>query len=187
MILKKISKPNRPILVWERIKLLVFDCDGVLTDGRIIYDSAGNEAKNFDAHDGMGFLLLRQTSILSAVITGRNSSLLERRCKDLKIGHLYQGVSDKLQCLTRLLEELQLDFANVLYMGDDWNDLQAMFNAAISVCPADAPSNIRQLADHVTTLPGGRGAVRECIEYVLHNQGIYEQAVLSYLNQGQTP
>ena len=181
-MLKKISKPYKPKLNWDRIQLLVFDCDGVLTEGKIIYDSAGNEAKNFDAHDGMGFLLLRQTELRTAVITGRKSSVLERRCQDLKINFLFQGIPDKLQCLKDLLAEQKLDFSNVLYMGDDWNDIPAMFNAAISVCPADAALNIRQLADHVTSNSGGRGAVRECIEYVLVNRGIYEQAVAAYLN-----
>lgn len=184
MILKKISKPIKPAVKWDRIELLVFDCDGVLTDGRIIYNSAGQEAKNFDAHDGMGFLLLHQTKLRSAVITGRNSPLLERRCQDLKIGHLFQGVANKVQCLEGLLAELGLDYSNVLYMGDDWNDIPAMFKAAFSVCPADAPQNICQLADHVTRHSGGKGAVRECIEFVLHNQGIYEQAVSAYLNLG---
>ena len=104
-MLKKISKPYKSKLNWDRIQLLVFDCDGVLTEGKIIYDSAGNEAKNFEAHDGMGFLLLRQTELRTAVITGRNSSVLERRCQDLKINFLFQGVPDKLQCLKDLLAE----------------------------------------------------------------------------------
>ena len=183
MILKKITKPNKANLNWDKIELLVFDCDGVLTDGRIVYDSAGHEAKNFHAHDGMGFLLLRQAGLRSAVITGRSSAALERRCQDLKVGYLFQGVANKLQCLTQLLQELGLDFTNVLYMGDDWNDWPSMLQAAISVCPADAPDVIRQLADQVMSHPGGHGAVRECIEYVLYSKGCYEQAVSSYLEQ----
>ncbi|MBW6514573.1 MAG: HAD hydrolase family protein [Candidatus Syntrophosphaera sp.] len=183
MSFKKIIKPQKPLVRWDKIKLLVFDCDGVLTDGRIIYDSAGNETKNFDAHDGMGFILLRQTDIKTAIITGRNSSILQRRCEDLKVDYLFQGVADKLTCLKQLLDKLKLDFSNVLYMGDDWNDLGAMFSAAVSVCPADALANFRELADHVTVSSGGHGAVRECIEYVFENKGIYDQALQAYLKQ----
>jgi 3-deoxy-D-manno-octulosonate 8-phosphate phosphatase (KDO 8-P phosphatase) len=179
----KLNKPNKPLLRWDKISLVIFDCDGVLTDGRIIYDSAGNESKNFDAHDGMGFILLRQTGIRSVVITGRNSPVLERRCQDLKVDFLFQGIQNKLEKATQLLSELGLGFDSVVFMGDDWNDLPLMFKAAISVCPADAMEGIKALNDKVTEHPGGRGAVRECIEYVLRSKGIYEQALLSYLNQ----
>ncbi len=183
MSVKRFTKPIKSHLIWDKIKILIFDCDGVLTDGRIIYDSAGNESKNFDAHDGMGFMLLRQTDILSAVVTGRTSTVLQRRCEDLKINYLYQGVANKLEVVTKLLEELGLDFSNVLYMGDDWNDMKVMFSAAISVCPADATDEIKALTDHVTIHPGGRGAVRECIDYVLENKGLHEQAIQAYFTQ----
>jgi 3-deoxy-D-manno-octulosonate 8-phosphate phosphatase (KDO 8-P phosphatase) len=180
---KKIEKPYKPLLKWEKIRLLAFDCDGVLTDGRIIYDSEGKERKNFDARDGMGFLLLRQTDLIPSIITGRVSPALERRSVDLKIEHLYQGVANKLARTQELLAELKLDFENLLFMGDDWNDIPVMFRAAISVCPADAFPDIQRLSDHITTRPGGRGAVRECIEYVLANKRIHDPAVQSYLDQ----
>lgn len=183
MSYKKILKPHKPVLRWDKIDLLVFDCDGVLTGGRIIYDENGSEAKNFDAHDGMGFLLLRQTNIRTAVITGRKSDLLQRRCNDLKIDHVFQGVANKLECLKNLLAELDYDLSRVLYMGDDWNDIPVMFAAAYSVCPADAMDSIRELADHVTTRPGGRGAVRECIELVLSKKGLLDQAISDYLGK----
>jgi 3-deoxy-D-manno-octulosonate 8-phosphate phosphatase (KDO 8-P phosphatase) len=183
MKMKKMIKPIKPNLRWDKINVLIFDCDGVLTDGRIIYDSNGAEIKNFDAHDGMGFLLLQQTDLITVVITGRNSSVLQRRCEDLKIKYLYQGVANKLEITEQLLSELNLDFSHVMYMGDDWNDLPVMFKANISVCPADACQDIQELSDHVTRNPGGRGAVRECIEMVLNNKGMYEQAVQTYLNK----
>lgn len=177
-----IQKPLKPSLDWTKIKLMVFDCDGVLTDGRIIYDSAGNESKNFDAHDGMGFNILKHTDIKTAVITGRNSPLLERRCQDLKIDFLFQGVLKKLDKINQLLQELRLDFDNLLMMGDDFNDLPLMLRSAISVCPADTCEDVKAFCDIITQHNGGRGAVRECIELLLTNQGIYEQALLSYLN-----
>jgi len=183
MSFSKLAKPHKPLLRWERIKLLIFDCDGVLTDGRIIYDSAGNESKNFDAHDGMGFLLLRQTDIQTAVITGRSSPVLQRRCDDLKINHLFQGIQNKLEKATQLLRELQLNFDNVLVMGDDWNDVPLMFKAAVSVCPADAPEGVKEICDIVTKKHGGRGAARECIELVLNHKKKYEPALVKYVEQ----
>ncbi len=182
MSYRKIEKPYKTILKWHNIKMLVFDFDGVLTDGRIIYDSSGSESKNFDAHDGMGFLILRQTDLISVVITGRNSNVVQRRCEDLGINYVFQGVHNKLERISQLLEELKLSFENVLYMGDDWNDIPVMFKAALSVCPADAEPEIKSLVDHVTKHDGGRGAARECIEYVLTHKGMYEQAVVAYIN-----
>lgn len=181
MTFYKLEKPSKPKLNWDRIKLLVLDCDGVLTDGRIVYGCGGEEMKNFDAHDGMGFLLMRYTCMQAAVITGRSSSALERRCADLGITHLYQGVANKLRKLDSLLKELQLSFDSVVYLGDDWNDIPCMFRAALSVCPADAMPDIRRLADTVLQYNGGRGAVRECIEMVLRQKGVYDQAVAAYL------
>ena len=177
-----IQKPFKPTLNWTKIKLMVFDCDGVLTDGRIIYHSSGDESKNFDAHDGMGFNILKHTDIKTAIITGRNSSLLERRCQDLKIDFLFQGVLNKVGKINHLLQELGLTFENLLMMGDDWNDLPLILKAAISVCPANTCEDVKAFCDITTKHNGGRGAVRECIELLLTNQGSYEQALLSYLN-----
>ena len=129
-----IQKPFKPSLNWTKIKLMVFDCDGVLTDGRIIYDSSGNESKNFDAHDGMGFNILKHTDIKTAVITGRNSPLLEHRCKDLKIDFLFQGVLKKLDKINLLLQKLGLNFDNLLMMGDDFNDLPSFDAKGCHIC-----------------------------------------------------
>ncbi len=181
MTFRKIEKPSKPKLFWDKISLLVLDCDGVLTDGRIIYGCGGEEMKNFDAHDGMGFLLMRYTQVQTAVITGRSSSALERRCQDLGIKHLYQAVANKLQKLTELLQEMNLTFGNVVYIGDDWNDIPCMFKAAGSMCPQDAMPDVKKLADIVLHNSGGRGAVREAIEMILINQGVYEQAVAAFL------
>ena len=178
---KKLQKPYKPRVNWDKLSLMIFDCDGVLTDGRIIYGCDGEELKNFDAHDGMGFMLLRFSGVKTAVITGRSSAALERRCQDLKIDYVFQGVGNKLAKTKELLAELKLEFSNVLYMGDDWNDIPVMFSAAVSVCPSDAGRDIKPLADYVMLAPGGRGAVRECIELVLNNKTIYEQAVADYL------
>lgn len=178
---KEIVKPRKPAVNWGKIKLLAFDCDGVLTQGGIIYGNEGQELKDFDARDGLGFMMLRSTDIQTAVITGRTSEAVARRCADLKIDHVYQKIPHKLKLAEELLQKLGLGFENMLFMGDDWNDFPLMKAVAVSVCPADAASGIPQLVDYVTQAKGGEGAVRECIEMVLKNKGIYEQAILAYL------
>lgn len=175
------TQPNKRPVTWDKIKLLIFDCDGVLTDGRIIYGDGRQDIKNFDATDGMGMMLLRHIDLTVAVVTGRTSEALTLRCQDLKIEYLYQGIARKLECVSTLLEELGLEFENVVYMGDDWNDFPCMRKAALSVAPADAHADILKRVDMVTTRCGGRGAVRELIDFVLTKKGIYERAVIAYL------
>ena len=179
--MSNIRKIYKNAVRWDKISLLVFDCDGVLTDGRIIYDSTGLELKNFDAHDGMGFLILRQTDICTAVITGRSSELLDRRCRDLKINHVYQGIANKLKKTEELLEDLGIGWDSVAYMGDDWNDIPTMNRVAFSAAPSDALEEIRNLVDFVTQAPGGRGAVREFIRHILVQQKRYDKAIDAYL------
>ncbi len=182
----KLEKPFKPPVDWNQIKLVIFDCDGVLTDGRIVYGNYDTlcvaDTKNFNAHDGMGFTLLHYAGITPAVITGRSSLALSKRCKDLKIKHLYQGVQHKLEKANKLLAKLGLSWNQVAYMGDDWNDIPCMQAAAVSFCPVDACQEIRHLADVVTTLQAGRGAVRECIDHILYCQHRFEQAVRAYLS-----
>lgn len=174
-------KPNKRPVAWAQIKLIVMDCDGVLTDGRIIYGNNDQDIKHFDAHDGMGFMILRQVEIPAVVVTGRSSEALNHRCKDLQIQYLFQGVANKFERISQLFAELQLDFDNIVYIGDDWNDIPCMRRAALSVAPADALPEIKKIADMVTEHGGGRGAVRETINFVLQKKGLYERAVLKYL------
>lgn len=176
-----LSKPNKCPVAWEKIKLIIFDCDGVLTDGRIIYGDGRQDIKNFDATDGMGLMLLRHIDLPVAVVTGRTSEALALRCQDLKIEHLYQGISRKLECVNQLLQELGLEMENIIYMGDDWNDIPCLRRAAFSVAPANAHEDIQKQVDMVTKHSGGRGAVRELIEYVLTKKGVHERAINSYL------
>lgn len=174
-------KPNKRVVNWSALKLLLFDCDGVVTDGRIIYGNEGQELKHFHGHDGMGFNLLRHTDMEFGFITGRSSEALERRCKDLKISLLFQNVANKLECLDKILKEKGLSYNNVVFMGDDWNDVPVMRNVAFSACPADAQADVAKIADWVSAFRGGHGAARELINYVLTRKGIYEKTVLSFL------
>jgi 3-deoxy-D-manno-octulosonate 8-phosphate phosphatase (KDO 8-P phosphatase) len=162
---------------FSKIKLLILDNDGVLTDGKIIYNENYIESKNFSAKDGLGIRLLQQTDLELAIITGRTSKILERRCEDLDIKYLHQKVRNKLAKTTNLLKELDLTWDNVAYLGDDWNDYPVMKRCAISATPADAFDTIKAEVDIVLQRKGGEGAVREFIEIILKEKGIFEDTV----------
>jgi 3-deoxy-D-manno-octulosonate 8-phosphate phosphatase (KDO 8-P phosphatase) len=177
-----VKLPNKNV-DWNSIQLVIFDCDGVLTDGRIIYDSDAIEIKNFHAHDGMGFILLNRAGLVTAVITGRTSKALEQRCKDLDIKNLYQGVQKKLKVAQKLLEKYRFTWQQVVYMGDDWNDMPVMQKCALSVCPYDAMPEIKHLSDAVTERKSCEGAARELIDFILYQKGIYEKVTQEYLEE----
>ncbi len=171
--------------IFNKIKLLIMDCDGVLTDGKIIYSDKGAETKNFNAKDGLGIKLLSFTDIKTAIITGRKSELLERRCKDLSIDFLYQKVSNKRKKVEILLEKMKIGWENVAFIGDDWNDYPVIQKAGLTATPADAFREIIEIVDYKTERCGGEGAVREFIDYILKRKGIYEKTIqkfIDYLN-----
>ena len=168
---------------FSKIKLLVCDCDGVLTDGLIIYDSSGVEQKNFSSHDGLGIKMLQHSTIELAVITGRYSEMLERRCTDLNIKYLYQNVMNKRKMLEDLLNLLNLKFENVAYIGDDWNDFLAMQDCQLKIAPKNARDLFKLTVDYVTENEGGYGAVRDAIEYILKNQNDFEIVLRSFLDE----
>ena len=167
----------------NKIKLILLDCDGVLTDGAIIYNENRVETKNFSAKDGLGIRLVMNMGIEVAVITGRQSELLAQRCADLRITRLYQHVRNKLEVAEELIRELGLTWENVAAMGDDWNDMPMLEKAGISLTPADAFPDVRARVDLVTEREGGKGAVRELIEWILKGQNRYEEAVESLLDR----
>ena len=168
---------------FSKIKLLVCDCDGVLTDGLIIYDSQGVEQKNFHSHDGLGIKMLQYSTLEIAVITGRYSEMLQRRCDDLNIKYLYQNVVNKRKMLEELLCLLNLKFENVAYIGDDWNDFLAMQDCQLKIAPQNARDIFKLTVDYVTENAGGYGAVRDAIEYILKNQNDFEIVLRSFLDE----
>lgn len=163
------------------VGLLALDVDGVLTEGHIIYSDAGAETKAFHVRDGLGLRVAAAADLPVALITGRASPVLERRAGDLRIQHLLARVGDKAAALRTLAAELGLPLGRVAFMGDDLNDREAMGLAGVSLAPADAAPEVRDLADLVTSSPGGRGAAREAVEAILRAQGRWEQAVDAYL------
>jgi 3-deoxy-D-manno-octulosonate 8-phosphate phosphatase (KDO 8-P phosphatase) len=152
------------------IRLLVLDVDGVLTDGRLYFSAEGESLKVFDVRDGSGMVQLRKAGITLAIISGRDSTMVSTRMKELGVLHVKQGSRDKDADLRALLNELQLTVAQVACVGDDTPDLP-MFNIAhLTFAPADAHASMRAVAHYVTQAKGGEGAVREVCDLILQAQ-----------------
>ena len=155
----------------KKIKCVAMDVDGVLTDGRIIIDSKGVETKNFDVQDGFGIVFLKKCGIKTAIISARASGAIAHRAKDLQIDKIYVGVYPKLRAYESMLKEFKVLDEEVCFIGDDLADLGVMRRCGVSVAVANAVFEVKQIADHVTVRPGGRGAVRETVELILQAQG----------------
>lgn len=164
-----------------QIKLIIFDVDGVLTDGALYLNDAGQESKAFFSLDGHGIKMLKRSGVEIAIITGRDSQLMRHRAKNLNIGHLYQGVEDKLEAFLELTQQLSLAGEHVAAMGDDVVDLPMMRRSGLSIAVPAAPDNVKQYAHYVTRLPGGKGAVREVCERIMRAQGTLDTQLAPYL------
>lgn len=150
-----------------KIKALVMDVDGTLTDGRLYIGPEGETMKAFYAQDGYAIaLLLPERGITPVIITGRKSKIVEKRAAELKITHLYQGITDKLEKLKAVAAELGAEPEEIAYIGDDLNDLDCIRWCGLSACPADAVPELLPEVDYVCRRDGGRGAVREFIGYI---------------------
>jgi 3-deoxy-D-manno-octulosonate 8-phosphate phosphatase (KDO 8-P phosphatase) len=165
----------------SRVRLLALDVDGTLTDGVVAYDDGGGETRRFHIHDGLGIVMARFVGLETVWITGRSSPLVERRARELGIKTLVQGVRDKGAALTEAAFRAQVPLANVGFMGDDLNDLPALHLAVAAFAPADAVPEVRSAAHFVSSLPGGRGAVRDALTAILRARGDYDAAVGAYL------
>jgi 3-deoxy-D-manno-octulosonate 8-phosphate phosphatase (KDO 8-P phosphatase) len=159
-----------------RIRLLVLDVDGVLTDGRLYFGPRGEALKVFHVRDGVGLKELAAAGIAVAVISGRRSEMTSRRCRELGVSHVMQGVQDKLTAFRRLCARLDLAAAACACIGDDTPDVPLMRAAGLAFAVADAHPQARGAAHVVTTLPGGGGAVREVCDYLLAARRIPEPA-----------
>ncbi len=174
-------------LVYEcrRIELLALDVDGVLTDGTINIGESGEIFKGFNVKDGLAISLALRSGLNIAIITGRRSAIIHRRAEELGISLLYEGVTDKYAVLTELARSLNLKKEQVAYMGDDINDLPAFAAAGYTFAPADAADYILETVDIYTIANGGRGAVREVIEFILQCKGKWPRILKSYMQHGQ--
>lgn len=168
-----------PLLIERaaRIRLLALDVDGVLTDGRLHYDSAGKETKSFSTRDGLGMRLLSLQGVELALITARSSGIVSQRAAELGIEHLYQGSVNKLEAFHELLSATGLDAEQVCYAGDDWLDIPVLDRAGLAVTVADGDPVVKKRVHYVTQRPGGHGAVREICDLILAAQGLDDAAL----------
>ena len=155
----------------RKVRLVIFDVDGVLTDGALYYSDPGEELKAFSVRDGHGIRMLRDRGVAAAIISGRSSPALEARARNLGIELLFQGAADKLAAFGALLARCGTDAGACAYVGDDLPDLQVMTRCGLAVSVPDAPARVRRCAQYVTRAGGGRGAVREACEIILYAQG----------------
>ena len=163
------------------VRLLLMDCDGVLTDGRITPVEGGDERKSFHTRDGHGLVLLHRAGLRSGIISGRSSALVAMRASDLGVAYVRQGALDKLEVFEELLSEAGFAPAEVAYVGDDVVDIPLMLRSGLAVAVADATEETRAAAHYVTRLPGGFGAVREVCELILKAQGRWDGLMKRYV------
>jgi len=157
------------------IELIVLDVDGTMTDSHITYSEDGDEIKSFNVKDGLAIVSWKKLGKQVAIITGRSSSIVARRAKELHIEHYYQGIHNKKEVLEKLLQKLDLTMENVAAIGDDLNDLQMLRSAKISFVPRDASAYVDKIATVILSKKGGDGAVREMIEHLIIKEGLEEK------------
>lgn len=159
-------------------RLVVFDVDGVLTDGTLTYSASGEEVKHFNVKDGVGIKLLQEYNVPVAIISAKDSAALAKRAADLKISHFFPGTKDKWPVLENLMQSLSVTADEVCYVGDDVIDLKVMKKVGLSMAPADAFWMVRNHAHHITEAAGGRGVAREVADLILGSRMPLEEAYI---------
>ncbi len=180
-------------IIWEKgnfnimnkIKLVVLDVDGTLTDGKIYYDSLGNETKAFDVKDGMAIAQAIAHGIDIAIVTGRTSTIVDKRAKELGVKHIHQGIHDKVSVVDGIVKELNITYEDVMYIGDDINDLKIMKKVGWPACPKDAVEDVVKVCATCSKHKGGCGAVREIIESLLKAKGLWKDIIDDYIGANQ--
>lgn len=168
------------------IQLLVLDVDGVLTDGTLIINADGSESKSFSALDGHGIRMWQRAGLKVAFLSGRNCESTKHRAEQLEVDYCFQNCYDKLPILEELLEKSGLRKEAIAYIGDDLTDLPVIRYVGFGAAAANATDEVKRYADYVTSRPGGSGAVREVIEYILKETGRWQQLMERYLPNQQT-
>ena len=164
----------------SKIKLLILDVDGVLTDGTIVINADGSETKFFSVLDGHGIRMWKRSGLKVVFLSGRFSQPTKHRAEQLEVDYVFQDIHNKLDAFEQMLGETGLSAENIAYVGDDLPDLLAMRSAGFAIAVANASDEIKSVADFITTNPGGKGAVREVIEYIMKNTGTWQQAMQRY-------
>ena len=160
-----------------RLKLIVVDIDGTMTDGSIYYDNMGNEIKKFNTRDAAGFFCLKAAEIQTVVMTGRESSATLRRANELGIDCVYQNIGNKNGFLDKLIKDRCITYDEIGYIGDDLNDYSAMKSCGFRACPKDACEEIKSIADYVSRVVGGNGVVRDVAEYIFRKRNQWDELI----------
>ena len=168
-----------------RVRLFLTDVDGVLTDGGIIYDAAGVESKRFHVRDGHGIKMLGRAGVAVGIITGRVSEAVAVRARELGIGIVRQGARDKVAAWREILAETGIPPAETAYVGDDIVDLPLLRAVGFSAAPSDAEPYVLDAVQFVASRPGGHGAVREIIEFLLRSRGSWDAVTAKYFQPGE--
>lgn len=164
----------------KKIKAFVMDVDGVLTDGKIVFDSDGKETKVFDVQDGFGVVLLKRAGFKTAILTARASAVVTHRGEDLKIDRVYQDAYPKIGAYKNMLTEFKLNDENICFMGDDLPDLQVLKRVGLAVAVSNAALELKKIAHYITKKKGGDGAIREVIELILKTQGKWKKILSDF-------
>ena len=164
----------------KKIKLVIFDVDGVMTDGGLTIGDDGQEYKTFNTQDGLGMKLLKASGVQMAIITGRTSNVVKQRSESTGVAHFYQGVDDKLVAFNDLIAKLNMKPEQVAFMGDDVVDMPPMLRCGLSVSVPAAPESVKSRAHYVTVREGGRGAVRELCELIMQAQGTFDSQMAPF-------
>lgn len=167
-----------------KVQLIVFDVDGVLTTGQLVFGPSGEELKVFHSQDGLGISAARRAGLKTAIITGRWTPMVELRAAELRIDAVCQGVIDKLGALQELVKKYDITMEQVAYVGDDLNDLAAMKNVGLPCAVGNAVPEVKEIARYVAVRSGGSGAAREIIEMILKAQEKWAGIVAAYLQPG---
>ena len=177
--MSEIARPMYELLTPE-VQLLILDVDGVMTDGGIIRDDSGQQIKRFHVRDGSGLVIWRRLNRQVAIITGKESLVVQHRAEELGIQYVYQNVSNKLEMFEDLLQQLGFDAQQVAYIGDDLPDLPVMRRCGVPIAVADAAEEVKAEARYITRYPGGHGAVRDAIEWLCKSMNLWEQVLARY-------
>jgi len=163
----------------KKIKLLILDVDGVLTDGRIIYDNFGDEIKSFNVYDGLGMMLLHKAGIKSVIITAKKTRIVERRARDMRVAKVYSDYR-KLKVYERVVKKFKVKDEEICFIGDDLIDLSVLKRVGLSVATPEAVEEVKSSCHYITKKSGGKGAVRELIEIILKSQGLWDKVISEY-------
>lgn len=167
----------------KKIRLAIFDVDGVLTNGMLYYAPDGTELKKFHVHDGQGLKLLQKTGVSIAIITSRQSTVVTKRMQDLGITHVYQNQKDKVPAYEEIKQKLKVTDDEIAYVGDDLPDLPLIRRVGLGITVANAPDIMQKHAHWVTQAEGGQGAAREVCDFIMQAQGHYQQIINTYLER----